>query len=86
MKCFQREVSNLLNEKRIKEIDRIVSSNEFWALGSGEHMNMIDDCLDYINLLEQRINHLAWSNVKHRQQREKYKNELLLVKGEAKSN
>jgi hypothetical protein len=62
-----------MKKQRIEEIDRIVSSNEFWTLGSGDHMNMIDDCLMYIELLEQRINHLAWSNAKRRQQREKYK-------------
>lgn len=39
----------------LDEIKRIASSNEFWALSSGDHLNMIDFLLEYIEELEKRL-------------------------------
>lgn len=38
--------------KSLAEIKRIASSNEFWTLSSGEHLNMIDSLLEHIKKLE----------------------------------
>lgn len=38
--------------KNLAEIKRIASSNEFWTLPSGEHLNMIDSLLEHIKKLE----------------------------------
>lgn len=37
---------------RVAEIKKIVNSNEFWVLSTGEHQNMIDILLEYIEELE----------------------------------
>lgn len=36
----------------LEEIKRIASSNEFWGLSSGDHLNMIDTLLDLIEELK----------------------------------
>ena len=38
---------------RVAEIEKIVNSNEFWVLGTGEHQNMIDILLEYIGELKE---------------------------------
>lgn len=35
--------------KRLKRINDITASNEFWALGSGDHLNMIDELAEDID-------------------------------------
>lgn len=43
-------------EHRINEIKRVMNNgNQFWELGCGDHQNYIEDCLDYIDRLQQRI-------------------------------
>jgi len=37
---------------KLEEIKRIVSSNEFLGLSSGDHLNMIDTLLDLIEELK----------------------------------
>jgi len=39
--------------ERIEEIRRIARSNEFWTLGSGDHLNMIDDLLEEVDRLRE---------------------------------
>jgi hypothetical protein len=38
---------------RVAEIKKIVNSNQFWELSTGEHQNMIDILLEYIGELEE---------------------------------
>lgn len=52
-----------MNE-RIKEIERIASSNEFWGLGSGDHLNMIDFLLEHIETLQQYVNKTNYDSEK----------------------
>ncbi len=38
---------------RVAEIEKIVNSNQFWELSTGEHQNMIDILLEYIGELKE---------------------------------
>ncbi len=44
---------------RVAEIKKIVNSNEFWVLSTGEHQNMIDILLEYIEELEEQLNDMT---------------------------
>lgn len=39
----------------IAEIEQICGSNDFWAMSSGEHLNMIHSLLEHIDGLKIRI-------------------------------
>ncbi len=44
--------------KEIEEIERITASNEFWALSSGDHLNMIDTLLEKLTEKDATIKEL----------------------------
>ena len=46
---------NMSEYMEIQKIKRIVSDNEFWALSSGEYLNMIETLLEKIEELEKQV-------------------------------
>lgn len=44
--------------ERIAEIHRIASTNEFWTLGSGDHLNMVDTLLEEVERQAEEIERL----------------------------
>ncbi|ALS22160.1 hypothetical protein [Paenibacillus naphthalenovorans] len=59
----------LIDKQKLQEIERIAGSNEFWALGSGEHLNMIDTLIDFVHSTqeeiakESKLKHEAYNNL-----------------------
>src|SRR5690606_14717712 len=53
-------------QKRLDEIRRIMrpGSNDFWCLTPGEHMNMVDDMLEFYDQLKDAYDKLlAWAKL-----------------------
>src|SRR5690625_2304896 len=41
-----------MSEERLRELDRIARSNDFWRSSSGEHLNMILELLEEVERLK----------------------------------